>query len=234
MIVYCHCGILWYTMVHCDILWYTVVYCGTLWYTVVHCGILWYTVVHCGILWYTVVYCGILWYTVVHYGILWYTVVYCDTLWVMTLCNTSSKQTENEQWAKKSGYCTTILRGKEDRGLWSISTVKHFASSLHQWGIQVSLFASVLRSCWDFAHPGKNHLLHSGFHIVSSPDLIRRVYRFQYNARYWKRSALGLVLGLGPRLGFIQRGGAEIPPPPPLPLQKSWNWVWLLLFCHRY
>ena len=81
MIVYCHCGILWYTMVHC--------------------GILWYTMVHCGILWYTVVYCGILWYTVVHYGILWYTVVYCDTLWVMTLCNTSSKQTENEQWAKK-------------------------------------------------------------------------------------------------------------------------------------
>ena len=37
--------------------------------------------------------------------------------------------------------------------------------------------------------------------LVSSPDLIRRVYCLQYNAREnWKRSALGLVLGLGPRL----------------------------------
>ena len=36
--------------------------------------------------------------------------------------------------------------------------------------------------------------------LVSSPDLIRRIYRFQYNAGYWKRSTLGLVLGLGPRL----------------------------------
>ena len=37
--------------------------------------------------------------------------------------------------------------------------------------------------------------------LVSSPDLIWRVYRFQYNARYWKRSTLGLVWGLGLRLG---------------------------------
>ena len=36
--------------------------------------------------------------------------------------------------------------------------------------------------------------------LVSSPDLIRRVYRLQYNAWYWKWSTLGLVLGLGPRL----------------------------------
>ena len=37
--------------------------------------------------------------------------------------------------------------------------------------------------------------------LVSSPDLIRRVYRFQYNVQeYWKWSALGLVLDLGPRL----------------------------------
>ena len=36
--------------------------------------------------------------------------------------------------------------------------------------------------------------------LVSPPDLIWRVYHFQYNARYWKQSMLGLVLGLGPRL----------------------------------
>ena len=37
--------------------------------------------------------------------------------------------------------------------------------------------------------------------LVSSPDLIQRVYRLQYNrVWYWKWSALGLVLGLGPRL----------------------------------
>ena len=49
-------------------------------------------------------------------------------------------------------------------------------------------------------------LLCEGCILVSSPDLIRRVYRFQYNARetrYWKQSMLGLVLGLGPRLGCI-------------------------------
>ena len=40
--------------------------------------------------------------------------------------------------------------------------------------------------------------------LVSSPDLIRHVYRFQYNrARYWKQSTLGLVLGLGPRLSAV-------------------------------
>ena len=49
-------------------------------------------------------------------------------------------------------------------------------------------------------------LLCEGCILVSSPDLIRRIYRFQYNARetrYWKQSMLGLVLGLGPRLGCI-------------------------------
>ena len=39
--------------------------------------------------------------------------------------------------------------------------------------------------------------------LVSSPDLIRRIYHFQYVC-YWKRSALGLVLGLGPRLKLFQ------------------------------
>ena len=44
--------------------------------------------------------------------------------------------------------------------------------------------------------------------LVSSPDLIRHVYRFQYNVREnWKRSVLGLVLGLGPRLGKAQKWG---------------------------
>ena len=33
------------------------------------------------------------------------------------------------------------------------------------------------------------------------PSLVPRpTYCFQYNAQYWKRSALGVVLGLGPRL----------------------------------
>ena len=43
--------------------------------------------------------------------------------------------------------------------------------------------------------------------LVLSPDLIRHVYRFQYNAhaQYWKRSMLGLVLGLGPRLSWSYR-----------------------------
>ena len=36
--------------------------------------------------------------------------------------------------------------------------------------------------------------------IVSSPDLIRHVYRFQYNARELKAICAGVGLGLGPRL----------------------------------
>ena len=44
---------------------------------------------------------------------------------------------------QKSGYYATIFSGKEDHGLCSISTVKHFASSLRQQGMQVILFASV-------------------------------------------------------------------------------------------
>ena len=47
-------------------------------------------------------------------------------------------------------------------------------------------------------------IFHRGLGIVSSPNLIRWVYCFQYNAWesawYWKQSALGLVLGL--RLGW--------------------------------
>ena len=47
-----------------------------------------------------------------------------------------------------SGYYTAILSGKEDRHLWSVSAAKQFVSSLHQRGLQVSLFASVsIRSC---------------------------------------------------------------------------------------
>ena len=47
----------------------------------------------------------------------------------------------------KSGYYAAILGGKEDRGLWSANTTKHFASSLCRV-MQVSLFASVSgRSC---------------------------------------------------------------------------------------
>ena len=38
--------------------------------------------------------------------------------------------------------------------------------------------------------------------VVSSPDLIRHIYCFWYNVQgYWKQSVLGLVLGLGLRLG---------------------------------
>ena len=37
--------------------------------------------------------------------------------------------------------------------------------------------------------------------IVSSPDLLRRIYHFQYNA--WIKSTLGLVWGLGPRLASM-------------------------------
>ena len=44
---------------------------------------------------------------------------------------------------QKSGYYAAILSGREDRGLWSVSTAKQFASSLCQRGLQVSLFASV-------------------------------------------------------------------------------------------
>ena len=40
---------------------------------------------------------------------------------------------------QKSGYYAAILSGKEDRILWSVSTAKHFASSLRQRGMQVSL-----------------------------------------------------------------------------------------------
>ena len=47
---------------------------------------------------------------------------------------------------------------------------------------------------------GKWWKSHKRLSLVSSPDLIWLVYRFQYNARYWKWSVLGLVLGLGLRL----------------------------------
>ena len=51
---------------------------------------------------------------------------------------------------KKPSYYATIFSGKDDRGLWSVSTAKHFVSSLHQKGRQVSLFASVsVRTRWD-------------------------------------------------------------------------------------
>ena len=56
---------------------------------------------------------------------------------------------------RKSGYYTAILSGKEDRGIWHLSTTKHFVSSQRQRGMQVSLFASMsVRSCWDLAHSG--------------------------------------------------------------------------------
>jgi len=51
--------------------------------------------------------------------------------------------------AWKSRYYTIILRGEKDHGLWSVSTAKYFVSSLHQRGMQVSLFASVsVRTRW--------------------------------------------------------------------------------------
>ena len=51
---------------------------------------------------------------------------------------------------KKPSYYATIFSGKDDRGLWSVSTAKHFVRSLHQKGRQVSLFASVsVRTHWD-------------------------------------------------------------------------------------
>ena len=53
----------------------------------------------------------------------------------VTKCKTDS--------GRKSGYYTAILSGKEDRSLWSLSIVKHFARSLRQRGMQVSLFASM-------------------------------------------------------------------------------------------
>ena len=37
----------------------------------------------------------------------------------------------------------TILTGEEDSNLWSVSTAKHFMSSLRHWRMQVSLFVSV-------------------------------------------------------------------------------------------
>ena len=45
---------------------------------------------------------------------------------VNTLCYVTKHETENGQ---KSGYCSAILSGKKDRGLWSISTVEQFVSS---------------------------------------------------------------------------------------------------------
>ena len=53
---------------------------------------------------------------------------------------------------RKSGYYTTILTGKEDccQCTCSLSTAKHFVTSLSQWCMQESLFASVsVRSCSD-------------------------------------------------------------------------------------
>ena len=44
---------------------------------------------------------------------------------------------------RKSGYYAAILSGKEDHGIWRLSTAEHFASSQRQQGVQVSLFASV-------------------------------------------------------------------------------------------
>ena len=56
---------------------------------------------------------------------------------------------------RKSGYYTAILSGKEDHGLWRLCTAKHFAGSLRQRGMQVSLFASMtIRSSWDLVHSG--------------------------------------------------------------------------------
>ena len=63
---------------------------------------------------------------------------------VIIYSNTKRK-TDSE---RNSGYYAAILSGKEDHGLWSVSTAKQFASSLRQHGLQVSLFASVsIRSC---------------------------------------------------------------------------------------
>ena len=41
----------------------------------------------------------------------------------------------------KSRYYATILSGKKDRGLWTLSTTKCFVSLLRHRGIQESLFA---------------------------------------------------------------------------------------------
>ena len=49
---------------------------------------------------------------------------------------------------RKSGYYAAILSGKEECGIWRLSTAKHFGSLLRQRGMQVSLIASVsVRSC---------------------------------------------------------------------------------------
>ena len=51
---------------------------------------------------------------------------------------------------QKSGYYTAILSGKKDHSLQSVTIAKQFVSSLSQWHMQVSLFASVsFRSCWN-------------------------------------------------------------------------------------
>lgn len=53
---------------------------------------------------------------------------------------------------RKSSYYTTILTGKEDccQCTCSLSRAKHFVTSLSQWCMQESLFASVsIRSCSD-------------------------------------------------------------------------------------
>ena len=58
-----------------------------------------------------------------------------------------TKSKTNSEW--KSGYYVAILSGKEERGLWRLSTAKHFASSLVIFATQnggvVSGFPSTIR-----------------------------------------------------------------------------------------
>ena len=65
----------------------------------------------------------------------------------ITKCKTDS--------GRKSRHYAAILSGKDEHSLWSLSTAKHFARSVRQRGMQVSLFASVsVKSCLDFVHSG--------------------------------------------------------------------------------
>ena len=78
--------------------------------------------------------------------------VFVPSSWPYAIPNVTKCETDSGQ---KSGYYVAILSGKEDHGLWSLSTAKHFASSLRQRGMQVNLSALMsVRSYWDLVHSG--------------------------------------------------------------------------------
>ena len=97
---------------------------------------------------------------------------------------------------RKSGYYVTILSGKKDHSLWSVSTAKHFASSLCQRSMQVSLFVSVsIRSCACCVEMW-NHFMHLWERSSQTVSLYLQSINRYHRRQSWLANFFSLCLHL--------------------------------------